>query len=191
MSAPRWTPPTEAQRRAADEIVDAIVAALRSDRGVHAETAIAAAARIGGAFLFRSFGFEPRGIEPGSPVFSDAANERGPLLVQTLGTELMAAGVGKAVLSAGAQIPDAHLPHLSVTETQTLIESPLRRIAERYRLSPEEAAHACALAAARLIAMCAQVLDAQTGFALAARAFVEGSKTMPIRLPQGTNADRS
>jgi hypothetical protein len=49
-------------------------------------------------------------------------------------------------------------------------------------LSAEEAAHACALAAARLVKMCAEVLDARIGFALAAQGFVEGSKTMPVAL---------
>ena len=128
MSAPEGTRRTPAQRRAANEIVDAIVEALRSDRGVHAQTAIAAAARMGGTFLFRSFGFETRNTEAGSP------------------------------------------------------ESPLRRIAARHGLSTEQAAHACALAAARLVKMCAEVLDAQIGFALAAQGFVEGSKTMPVSL---------
>jgi hypothetical protein len=188
MSAPEWTPPTAAQRAAANEIVDAIIEALRSDRGVHAETAIAAAARVGGTFLFRSFGFEAANIKPGSPVFSDAANERGPLLVQTLGNELIAAGVDKAALTVGPPVADAHQPHLSLVDTQTLLEARLRGIAGKHGLSQGQAAHACAIAAARLVKMCAQVLDMRIGVALAAQGFVEGSKTMPLPLAANTRS---
>ena len=185
-----WTPPTGAQRAAADEIVSAITAALRSDRGVHAETAIAAAARLGGTFLFRSFGFEPTGAKPGSPVLSDAANERGPLLMQTLAAEIAELGVDASRMNAG-DIPDAHHPQLSVTETQARIEAALRSVADKHALSDEHAAHACALAAARLIKMCTGVLDPRVGFALAVYGFVEGSKTMPIPLPKRTAEKKS
>jgi hypothetical protein len=185
MSAIRWTEPTPAQRAVANEFVDAIIEVLRSDRGVHAETSIAAAARLGGTFLFRSFGFDSRNIQPGSPVFSDASNELGPLLVQTLASERIAARASKAALTVGPPVEDAHRPHLSVIETQTLIEPRLRAIAGKQGLSQEQAAHACALAAARLIEMCADVLDPRIGFALAAQGFVEGSKTMPMPLAQG------
>jgi hypothetical protein len=184
MSAAQWTPPAAAQRTAANEIVDAIIEALRADRGVHAEAAVAAAARLGGTFLFRSLGFEAANIKPGSPVFSDAANERGPL--QTLGNELIAAGVDKGALTVGPPIGDAHQPHLSLADTQTLIESRLFAIAGKHGLSQEQAAHACALAAARLIKMTAQVLDVPIGVALAAQGFVEGSKTMPVPLAAGS-----
>ena len=181
---PQWTPPTEAQLAAANEVVDSIVEAFRSDRGVHAETAVAAASRIAGTFLFRSFGFDFRNIQPGSPVLSDAANERGPLLLRTLGTALVVGGVNKSALTVVAEIPDEHRPHLSIAETQTRIEATLRAIASRHGLSQEQAAHACALAAARLIKMCADVLEPRIGFALATRGFVEGTKTVPAALPE-------
>ena len=54
MSETQWSVPTQAQLRAADERVNAIVASLRTERGVHSETAISAAARVAGTFLFRT-----------------------------------------------------------------------------------------------------------------------------------------
>lgn len=186
MTAPEWSPPTPAQLAAADAMVDVIIELLRTDRGVHAETAIAGAARIGGTFLFRSFGYNLKDAQPGSPVFSDAANEHGPLLMRTLETQMRALGIETLELTRDGEVPDEHRPHLSVIETQTLLEAPLRRISNEHRLSSEQAAHACALAAARLVKMCAQVLEPRIGFTLAVYGLVEGSKTMPfnpIRVP--------
>src|SRR5215813_11778474 len=88
MTEPAWTAPTEAQWQAAKKISQLIIAALTTDRGIHAETAVASAARLGGTFLFRSFGLKTDGVKPGTPVLSDAANEYGPLLIQTFGTAL-------------------------------------------------------------------------------------------------------
>ena len=44
------------------------------------------------------------------------------------------------------------------------------------------------LAAARLVEMCAEVLDVRIGFALAARGFVDVSKTMPVPLAAAPGA---
>ncbi len=177
MITPQWTPPTKSQLAAADEMVDAVIKSLRSDRGVHAETAIASAARMAGTFLFRSFNFLNIDAAPGSAVFSDAANDYGPLLIDTLGSGLVTLGLAKP--STDMAIPEEHKPHTTVLETQSLIEAPLHEIALTHNLTLEQAAHSCALVAARLIQMSAQVLEPQIGFALAAYAIVEGSKTMP------------
>jgi hypothetical protein len=42
---------------AAQEFMDTTIHALKTDRGLHAETAIAATARMAWTFLFRSFRF--------------------------------------------------------------------------------------------------------------------------------------
>jgi hypothetical protein len=70
------------------------------------------------------------------------------------------------------------------------VESRLRAIASNHGLTEEQAAHACALAAARLIQMCSSVLDPKIGFAIAAFGFVEGSKTMPVPLQPAASAKR-
>jgi hypothetical protein len=58
---------------------------------------------MGGTFLFRAFGLESRGIQPGAPVFSDAANERGPLLSRliTMFAQVLDARIGFALAAQG------------------------------------------------------------------------------------------
>lgn len=186
----QWTPPTQAQLQAAEESVNAIVELLRTERGVHAETAIAGAARVAGTFLFRSFKFPDLKAEPGSAVFSDKANEHGPLLVQTLGAGLNALNVPLQPGELTGDVPEENKPHLSVTATQKLLESPLRAIAAKHGLTDEQGAHACALAAARLMQKCADILNPKIGFSIAAYGFVEGSKTMPAPLQAAASAKR-
>jgi hypothetical protein len=190
MNEPQWTPPTKAQLAAADQFINVITSALTSDRGVHAETAIAGAARMAGTFLFRSFNFQLNDVAPGTAVFSDAANDRGPLLLQTLGTALISLGFTEPQFAFGGKIPEESKPLLSVIETQTLLEASLHEISEKHGLTLEEAAHACAIVAARLIQICTNVLEPRIAFAVAAYGFVEGSKTMPGPLTKDVKRTR-
>jgi hypothetical protein len=179
----QWKPPTKAQDAAAGRIVKAIVAGLKNDKGTHAETAIAAAARMAGTFLFRSLGLAITAAPPGAPVLSEAANEHGPLLVQTFGVGLVGEGIDPTKIKPDLHIPEQNQPLLTVTQTQEKLEPALRAIAAKHRLDDLQAAHACALAAAKLVRMTAAVLEPRTGFAVAAYGFIEGSKTMPVALP--------
>ena len=183
MTTTQWTQPTKAQGAAAGRIVEVIVSTLRTEKGTHAETAIAAAARMAGTFLFRGLGLAVEGLAPGSPVLSDAANEHGPLLVQTFGVGLVGEGIDPSKIKPDLHIPEQNQPLLSVTQTQEKLEPALRAIAARHRLDDAQAAHACALAAAKLVRMTVAVLEPRTGFAVAAYGFIEGAKTMPIALP--------
>jgi len=178
-----WKAPAKAQVAAAAKMVEAIVRLLRNQKGVHAETAIAAAARLGGTFLFRSFGLPTAGIEPGAPVLSDRANEEGPGLMQTFAYGLAAEGLDpRALQTNDLDVPEQNRPLLTVVQTQEKLEVEVRAIAAAAKLDPSQAAHACALAAARLVKMTVQVLDPRVGFAVAAYGFVEGTKTMPMPL---------
>jgi hypothetical protein len=165
------------------KIVDAIVRLLRTGKGVHAETAIAGAARMAGTLLFRSLGIAAAGTPPGTPVLSDAANEQGPLLVQTFGVGLVAEGIDPSKITPDLHIPEQNRPLLTLGETQAKLEPEIAAIAARHRLDDVLAAHACALAAATLVKRTTGVLEPRTGFAVATYALVEGSKTMPIPRP--------
>lgn len=185
-----WSQPTKAQAAAARKIVEAIVQGLHTEKGTHAETAIAAAARMAGTFLFRSFGLAAPGVPPGSPVLSDAAIEHGPLLVQTFGVGLVAEGIDPSKIEPDLHIHEQNQPLLTVTQTQEKLEAELAGIARGYRLDDTQAAHACALAAAMLVRQTAAVLEPRTGFAVAAYGFIEGSKTMPIARPAAAGGKR-
>lgn len=180
MSSPDWSQPTAAQMSAAEEIANVIVQLLQSERGVHAETAISSVARLAGTFLIRSFDLDLSAIAPGTPVFSDDANERGPLLFQTLSMALSEARVDLDNSRLGEPIAAKNAPQLTVLEVQARLEPAVRAIAVGAGLDLEQSAHACALAAGQLIARMAAVLEPHVGFMLAAMGFVEGSKTAPM-----------
>ena len=118
----------DAQRQASRPIADAIIRALTNERGVHAETAVVAAARVAGTLLFRTFGLPARGVEPGTPVFSAVANERGPVLVDVLQAGLSGLGVDASAPVSSEQIGE-HPPQLTLLEMQRPIEPAVAAIA--------------------------------------------------------------
>lgn len=171
--------------RAADEYLLVILNKLKNEKGVHADTAIAAASRMAGTFLLRSFNLPIGDVKPGTAVLSDAANEKGPFLISLLESTLSQIGVpidGQSL--ADAQLGKGEPPHLTVNETQTLLEASLNDVKDKFQLTLEESAHAAAVTAALLIKQCSGVIDPNVAFNIAAYGFVEGSKTAPVPLSQ-------
>lgn len=169
----------EAQVRAAPRIFDAVIAALQTDRGVHVETAVMALGRLAGSSLFRTFGLPVEGMAPGSPIFSDIADERGPELVEVLGTGLNSLGVeADAPPAEGANTEPAE-PQLSFLESQALLAAPVRAIGEAHGLDDDGLARACALATALLIQRAGAILAPRAAHLVAVSGFVEGTKTVP------------
>ncbi|KXK00426.1 MAG: hypothetical protein UZ17_ACD001002182 [Acidobacteria bacterium OLB17] len=166
-------------RNAADEFVAATIDALRNEKGVHIETAIAATARMAGTFLFRSFGFQLADAEPGSAVLSDRANEKGPMLIDIVGQKLTAANLVPGPGTLEMEPGEEHRPHLSFLESQQKLEPSYDAIRRRWGLSLEDGAKAAAEAVGSLIVQGSQVLDPGIAFNIAAFGFVEGSKTLP------------
>jgi hypothetical protein len=172
----------EKQFAAAREFCTVIVDKLTNDQGVHANTAIASAARMAGTFLLRSFNLPLNKLEPGAPVLSDAANEKGPFLVDLMSGVLQQMNVAIDPGRVAAAQGQGDAPQLSLIDTQALLETDLTRIKENYQLNYEQAGHAGAIATALLIRKCAEVLDPHIAFSLAAYSFVEGTKTVPQRI---------
>ena len=164
---------------AAQAFANATIGALQMDTGVHAETAIAATARMAGTFLFRSFGFPLKDVQPGQVVLSEQANEQGPQLIQVLGAVLEHIGVKLDHGKFGAESPEQNQPQQAFLETQRLLEPGYLDIRSKYGLSPHEAAVSAAVATALLIQQSASVLPPEVAFGLAVYGFVEGSKTAP------------
>lgn len=170
---------TQPQIDAAREFANAVIAAFKTERGVHAETAVAGAARMAGTFLLRSFNLPAGAIAPGDVVLSEQANEAGPGLVVTLGGALGELGIpidaGRLPESTGK----ASEPALAFLDSQRRLEPDFEAIRRRYTLSREEAAAAAAIAAAFLIHQGAAVLDPHAAFNVAVYGFIEGTKTAP------------
>jgi hypothetical protein len=165
---------------ASKEFFSLILAKLKDESGVHAETAIASASRMAGTFLLRTFGLPLETLEPGTALFSEQANEKGSALVALLSSVLeqlkVPTGSDPTATGQGA------VPQLSVIETQARMEPALTEIMTRHQLTYDEAAQAAAIAAGLFIQQCWSVLEPQVGFNVAAYGFVEGSKTVPAKL---------
>jgi len=173
-----WTP-TQDDLETTDEFYQAILSPLQSDRGVHAETAVAAAARMAGTFLFQSFNLPMTGITPGSAVLSDVANEQGPELIGALFGVLGALKVPLDPSKVTYDTPEENRPQWSVLETQSRLGATFRAAAARHGLADRRAAFASVMAAAWLIRDTASVLDPHIAAGIALYGFVEGAKTAP------------
>ena len=173
------TSPSRQQQDAAQQFVSLVIGAIKTDKGVHAETAIAATARMGGTFLFRSFEFPLTEVAPGQAVFSDAANEQGPKLVQILGKVLAHIGFKLDSAKLGAARNPDFQPLLDFLSTQRQLEPLFCRVKDDLNLSYVEAAESAAMATGLLIQKCGSVLEPHCAFDIAAYGLVEGSKTAP------------
>jgi hypothetical protein len=110
------------QMDAAQEFANVTISALKRGQGVHAATVIAATARMGGTYLFRSFGFKLLGVKPGQAVLSDAANEQGPFLVQITHSVLSRMGIKLDISQSGGITNSKNEPMLAFLDTQKKLE---------------------------------------------------------------------
>ncbi|MCP5298512.1 MAG: hypothetical protein H6954_02290 [Chromatiaceae bacterium] len=166
----------------ADLLNRALRKVLVTDRGLHAETLVAAASRMAGTLLLREVVPEVDRLEPGTVVLSDAANRRGPELINTLLVTLAQLGHGDIDQQrlAGSQATTA-MSRLTLAETQRLLEPWYRKIADVAGLSLIEVAAAAAMTTALVIHDCCPVLDVQTGCSIAIHGLVESTRTVPLQ----------
>lgn len=144
-----------------------------------AETVIGSTARMAGSFLFRSLELPLTGVQPGSVVLSEQANQQGPRLIQILGAVLESVGVKLDSSKLSASQRTAKGQKESFLETQRVLEAKFAAIRDKYDLTDSEAADSVAVATAVLIKNCSIFLDPHVGFGLAVYGFIEGSKTAP------------
>lgn len=169
----------QAQLQAAGEFGTTAMKAFDQGGTFPAETVIGAAARMAGSFLFRSLGLPLTGIQPGSVVLSEQANQQGPRLIQILGAVLENLGVKLESSKLSADQRAARGQKESFLETQKILEERFGAIRDKYGFSDGEAADSVAVATAVLIKNCSNLLDPHVGFGLAVYGFIEGSKTAP------------
>jgi hypothetical protein len=172
---------------AADLLNEALRKVVVSEQGTHAETLIAAAARMAGTMLFHSFspGFDH--LPPGTVCLTDQANTQGPELLQlmlaTLG-QLGHTNIDRRALAGTGE--RCTLSSLSLAETQQMLEPWYRKIQGLCGLSLREVADAGAIATAMLIHDCGSVLPVATGCAIAVDGMVESAKTVPQRVAEAS-----
>lgn len=171
---------SEAQQKAAGELVDLVASRVGSNRAVHAETAIASAARLAGSLLLRSFKLNVPGAEPGAIILSVEANQEGPQLIGIMSSILGRFGLDLDEEKLGGdRAKRGEEPRLSVVQSLELLQEDALRITEENGLGLKEAAEAAAMATAFIVKECATSIGAEVGFNVAAFGFIEGSKTAP------------
>jgi hypothetical protein len=157
--------------------VDLVSSRLGGDQGVHPETAITSAARLAGSMLLRSFQFDLDTHEPGSILLSPEANEKGPQLINVLGTMLENFGISLDKSKLGTERGEN--PKLSYLEAMDIFQNDVLRILENTQLEYEDGAIAIGMATAFIVKECSTSIGAEIGFNSAVYGFIEGTKTIP------------
>ena len=182
--------PSQTNAQARDQLPQRIVALLiktiNNERGVHAETAIAAAAVLTGEIVLSVSGYDLSGLEPGSAVFSDVVNQ---LLFEAEGHLTVSDVFFNALYSQGIDVSKEIWPE-NIPEVHQVMLDPLQIVArarpqlnvlfESQPLEPLDRAYAAAQATALLVAETRRVLDPNIGKALALEAMLRGAKTVPL-----------
>lgn len=159
---------------------------LVSEQGLHAETLVAASARMAGTLLLRHLVPEVDRLQPGEVVISDAVDRHGPILTETLLVALRHLGEAEVDQESLRQVTaTAELSRLSLVETQTLLEPWYRKIVDATGQTLLEVSASAAMTTAMVIHDCRDVLDVASACAIAVDALVEATKTVPARLDVG------
>ena len=168
---------TKEQNQAAGSIVELIATEIGNNRQIDPETAIVAAARLAGSFMFRSFNFNLNNASPGSAFLSEEANEKGPVLIDVLVGTLNNFEVNLDSDKMNSNSNEES--KLTFLETLLHIQDQAKVIMNQNNLTQEQMAYACAMATAFIIKECQNDLAAESGFHTAVCGFIEGSKTVP------------
>ena len=163
--------------KAADELYDAIRTALQDERGVHLETALAAAGYLAGAALLRDSGVDLGKLKPGSYVIVDGGNESGPQLLDLTFDMLHQAGLPDA--PPVDPVPPDHAPLRDYASLMQTLQPVFFQIVQRHRLPEGAHPYVAARAAAQMILAGQEHLDPRISKAVLTQAMVQGAKTVP------------
>jgi hypothetical protein len=162
---------------AADELYQAICAALTDARGVHLETALAAAGYLTGAALLRDAGVNLDHLQPGSHVIVDAVNQAGPQLLDLLFNTIHQAGFPN--VPPADQVPLAHAPQRDCMSLIKTLQPTFLQIVHRHELPPAAHPYIAARAVGLILLAGKSHLDPRISKAIVAHAMVQGAKTVP------------
>lgn len=169
-----------------EQIVMLVITALQNERGVHAETAISAAAVLTGELVLRSSHFDFSALTPGSAILSDEVNHilfeaEGQLTVSDIFINaLYSQGIDVSKESWPENVPDEHQVIMEPLEIVATIRPQIASLFAAQQIDGLECAYACAQATALLVAQTRRVLDPNIGKTLALEAMLRGAKTVPL-----------
>jgi hypothetical protein len=170
-----------------DRLAAVIIAALQTDKGVHAESAIATAAVLTGEYTLRAAGLDISTTQPGTPIFSDVVNRllfeaEGQLTISDVFINaLFAQGIDVSKQSWPETVPEAHQVMMDPLQVAARLRPHINNVfAAHETIDPLERAYQCASATALLVAQTRRVLDPDIGKALALESMLKGAKTVPF-----------
>ena len=154
-----------------------------TENGIHAETIIAASARMTGTLLLRHVAPEVADLQPGGNLVCEAANRQGPALMRTMFATLQQLGHADLDENSLQDRQDSTASsRLSLAETQERLDPWFHSIA-RVRQQPlDEVAVAGAIATGMLIHDCQSVLDIHAACSIAIYGLIEATRTVPVPL---------
>jgi hypothetical protein len=120
---------------AAGAMSEVFASRLGNNRAVHSETAIAAAARMAGTMMFRSFGFDTNKVAPGSVMLSNEANEEGPELLNVVILMMQHYGLEPDQEKLAKIDEYGEPPKIDILKTQELLETDLEQVRKIFGLS--------------------------------------------------------
>lgn len=170
--------PDAAVYRAADEFVAQIISHLKNEKGVHIETAIAAAGSMAGFLLLRATGVDLRSLTPGTAVFTDRVNETGPELLGFMSEVSMREGI-RANTGWSETIPEHVKPLIPSNDLVRDLYDPFMQSAQRFGVPEALRPRIAAAAAIKLTRMGSQALSQDNGKALALWSMLSAAKTVP------------
>ncbi|NBV24329.1 MAG: hypothetical protein EBS05_20725 [Proteobacteria bacterium] len=164
---------------ASTTFAELIVKRLQDERGVHAETAITAAGSIAGNCLLRATRHDLHGLTPGSAVFTEEVNEAGPKIIDVMSDACSIQGIDPRT-GWNLQPPAENNSLRSGIELTRLLRSDFESMLPAYGIGQRIEPLVAAVAAIKLVKMASGTLDPEIGKAIAIRAVVAGSKTVPF-----------
>lgn len=168
-----------------EKVAAIIVSALQSDKGIHAETAIASAAVMTGEYTLRAAGIDTSRMTGGQPIFSDQVNHLlfdadGQLTISDVFINALFSqgiGVGK---DSWPDVPEKHKVMMDPLQVVARVRGQIDLLFDAEKLDLLERAYQAASATALLVAQTRFVLNPDIGKSLALEAMLKGAKTVPI-----------
>ena len=164
---------------ASKEIYNSALHVLKDDRGVHAETAVAAISAVCGEELLRACHVDLTQYPQGGIVLVDQVNDSGPRLLGYLEQLLDELLVEHAEDWSG-KIPPDHVPHRDPLKLAQDLRPKMQNLFGKHGLSEDQAAQAACMALALLIRDCQNVLPPAVSVVIASNVIVRAAKSVPL-----------
>jgi hypothetical protein len=165
---------------ASKAIYSAALNCLQDERGVHAETAVAAVSAICGEELLRACHVDLTQFPQGGIVLVDQVNDSGPRMLGYLEQLLDDLAVEHSD-DWSKKIPSEHHPQRDPLKLAHELRPHLQSLFSKHGLNEEQAAYATCMALAYLIRDCQNVLPAAVSVTIAYNVLVRAAKSVPLQ----------